>query len=136
NQVCRKFWQSIELSVSPAKFERDVLAFDVSGFLQALAKSAQILCKGFKRCGMQKSDHRHRRWLRARRKRPRGRRAAEEREERAALHSIPSSAATSSLSGTVRPSILAVCWLITSSNWLDCTTGKSSGLAPLRMRPA
>src|SRR5215831_12462925 len=46
--------------------------------------------------------------LRARRERPRGRRAAEQRYERAALHSITSSAATSSLSGTVRPSIRAV----------------------------
>src|SRR5262249_23757942 len=50
-------------------------------------------------------------------------------------HSITSSAAASSLSGTVRPSILAVEALITSSNLLDCTTGKSAGFAPLRMRP-
>jgi hypothetical protein len=36
------------------------------------------------------------------------RRAAEQRDERASLHSITSSAVASSLSGTVRPSILAV----------------------------
>jgi hypothetical protein len=52
------------------------------------------------------------------------------------FYSITSSAATSSLSGTVRPSILAVWALMTSSNLLDCTTGRSAGLAPLRMRPA
>src|SRR5262249_27790714 len=46
-------------------------------------------------------------------------------------HSITSSATASSLSGTVRPSIVAVWALITSSNLLDCTTGKSAGLAPL-----
>src|SRR5262245_26424824 len=51
-------------------------------------------------------------------------------------HSITSSAATSSLSGTVRPSILAVEALMTSSNLLDCTTGKSAGFAPLTIRPA
>ena len=34
-----------------------------------------------------------------------------------------------------RPSILAVWALMTSSNLLDCTTGRSAGLAPLRMRP-
>src|SRR5262245_38856874 len=74
--------------------------------------------------------------LRPRRKRPR-RRTAEERDELAAAqHSITSSAATRSLSGTVRPSTRAVWWLMTSSILLDCTTGKSAGLAPLRMRPA
>ena len=51
-------------------------------------------------------------------------------------YSITSSARASSLSGTVRPSIVAVWELMTSSNLLDCTTGKSAGLAPLRMRPA
>ena len=51
-------------------------------------------------------------------------------------YSITSSAATSSLSGTVKPSILAVRALMTSSILLDCTTGKSVGLAPLRMRLA
>ena len=73
--------------------------------------------------------------LRALRERPRDRRAAEQRDERAAFHSITSSAATSSLSGTVRPSIRAVEALMTSSNLLACTTGRSAGLAPLRMRP-
>ena len=52
------------------------------------------------------------------------------------LHSITSSARASSDGGTVRPSILAVWALMTSSNLVDCTTGKSAGLAPLRMRPA
>jgi hypothetical protein len=50
-------------------------------------------------------------------------------------HSIASSAVASSLSGTVRPSILAVEALMTSSNLVDCATGRSAGLAPLRMRP-
>jgi hypothetical protein len=36
----------------------------------------------------------------------------------------------------VRPSILAVWALMTNSNLVDCTTGKSAGFAPLRMRPA
>src|SRR5262249_20840155 len=76
-----------------------------------------------------------RRLLRARRERPRSSRTAEQSDELAALHSITSSAATSSLSGTVRPSILAVETLMTSSNLLDCTTGRSAGFAPLRTRP-
>src|SRR5262249_2116178 len=44
----------------------------------------------------------------ARRERPRGRRAAEQRDELAALHSMTSSAVASHLSGTVSPSDLAV----------------------------
>jgi ABC transporter substrate binding protein len=73
--------------------------------------------------------------LRPRRERPRRRRAAEQRDELAPLHSITSSAATSSLSGTSRPSALAVLRLITNSNRVDCTTGRSAGCSPLRTRP-
>ena len=37
--------------------------------------------------------------------------------------------------GTVMLSILAVSALMTSSNFDACTTGRSAGLAPLRIRP-
>jgi MFS superfamily sulfate permease-like transporter len=58
----------------------------------------------------------------------------------------PTSAISLMIAGTVgamaegdaqrsRPSILAVWALMTSSNLLDCTTGRSVGFAPLRMRP-
>ena len=80
--------------------------------------------------------HRHRRLLCSRRRRPRRRRAAEQRDELTALHSITSSAAASSLSGTVRPSALAVLRLSTNSNLVDRTTGRSAGLSPLRICPA
>ncbi len=70
NQIGRKLRQSIELTVSPAKFERNVLAFDISGLLKTLAKSAQILREGFERCGVQNPNHRHRRLLRPRQARP------------------------------------------------------------------
>ena len=50
-------------------------------------------------------------------------------------HSITSSARASSVGGTVRPSALAVLRLMTSSNLVGCTTGKSAGFSPLRMRP-
>src|SRR5262249_54292978 len=64
--------------------------------------------------------------LRPRRERPRCR-AAEQGDELAAFHSITSSAAASSVVGTVMPSILAVCPLMTNSNLVDCTTGRSAG---------
>jgi hypothetical protein len=73
--------------------------------------------------------------LRARCERPRHRRAAEQRHELAPLHSITSSAMASTPGGIVRPSILAVGALMTSSNLVDCWTGNSAGFAPLRMRP-
>src|SRR5262249_48602566 len=46
------------------------------------------------------------------------------------IHSITSSARASSVGGTSRPSALAVIRLMTKSNLVDCTTGKSVGLAP------
>ena len=87
-------------------------------------------------CGQEHADAPHALGLlRARRERPRRRRAAEQRDELAPVHSITSSARASSVGGTVRPSILAVWALMTSSNLVDCTTGRSAGFAPLRMRP-
>jgi hypothetical protein len=73
---------------------------------------------------------------RARHNRPRRRRAAEQRDERAAIHSITSSVRARSCGGTVMPSILAASALMTNSNFDACITGRSMGLAPLRMRPA
>src|SRR5262249_33937794 len=72
--------------------------------------------------------------LRTRRKWPRDSGTAEKANELAPPHSITSSARASSVSGTVRPSALAVLRLITSSNLVGCWMGKSAGLAPLRMR--
>src|SRR5215467_6056742 len=55
------------------------------------------------------------RLLRTRHQRPRGHRAAEQRDELAPSHSITSSARASSVGGTSRPSVLAVLRLITNS---------------------
>src|SRR5262249_36538090 len=119
----------------PAVFDPHILAFDIAGVFKALAKRAQTVRHPVRRSGLEIPDHGHRRLLRARRERPTGR-ATEQRDEVAAPdHSITSSAATSSLSGTVSPSSRAVSALITSSNLLACTTGRSAGFAPLRMRP-
>src|SRR5262249_5821304 len=74
-----------------------------------------------------------RRLLRPRRERPR-RRAAKHRDEFAPLHSITPSADACSVSGTAKPSAFAVLRLIISSNFVGRCTGRSAGLAPLRMR--
>jgi hypothetical protein len=87
----------------------------------------------FANSAVEESNHRHRRLLHARRKRPRCR-AAEQRDERAPLHSITSSAVASSDGGTVSPSVLAVWRLMTNSNFTVCWTGKAAGFSPLRIR--
>jgi hypothetical protein len=47
-------------------------------------------------------------------------------------HSITSSAVASSVDGTVRPSALAVLRLMTNSNLVGCSIGRSVGLVPCR----
>src|SRR2546427_13287828 len=83
--------------------------------------------------------HSANRLLCPRHQRPRGRRAAEQRDERTPLHvcahSITSSAIASSPGGNVRSIVLAVLRLITNSNLIGCTTGRSLGFSPLRIRP-
>src|SRR4030095_9454391 len=48
-------------------------------------------------------------------------------------HLITLSARASTLGGIVRPICLAVCRLITSSNFVGCSTGMSDGFAPLKI---
>src|SRR5262245_23598736 len=72
--------------------------------------------------------------LRARRERPRSS-GADERYERASPHSITSSAMAESPGGISRPSALAALRLITNSNLVDCSTGRSLALAPFKIRP-
>src|SRR5262249_1372050 len=79
-------------------------------------------------------DHRYRRLLRARRERPRGCSAAEQRDELAALHSNTSSARASRVGGTSRPSALAGLRLMPRSYLVAACTGRSAGFWPLRMR--
>src|SRR5215208_3440464 len=61
---------------------------------------------------------------------------AEERKQFSPPHSITSSARARSVGGTSKPRTLAVLALITSSSRVGCSTGKSAGFAPARIRPA
>src|SRR5262245_17533362 len=106
----------------------------MTAFLQAPMKCAQLVRERVRRGGVKDADHRHRGLLRARRKRPRGSRAAEKRDEFPSLHSITSSARASSVGGTVRPSALAVLRLMTNSYLVGACTGRSAGFSPFRMR--
>src|SRR4029079_16899639 len=48
-------------------------------------------------------------------------------------YSITSSARASSVGGTVMPSALAVLRLMTNSNFVGCSTGRSVGFAPFKI---
>src|SRR5262249_3020759 len=135
NQIARQSRQPVQLVLGPAVLNRDVLALGIARFLQALPKSGKRIGEHLGRLGVEKADRRYR-LLRVRRVRPRRPSAAEKRDGVAPSHSITSSARASKVGGTSRPRIRAVWALMISSNLLDCTTGRSAGLAPLRMRPA
>src|SRR6516165_9827977 len=132
NQIGRHRRQLITAVPRPAVFDRHVAAINITVLAQPFEKGRQLPLITLRRSGVQKPDHRRRWLLRARRERPR-RRAAQQRDELAPLHSITSSAATSSLSGTLRPSTLAVVRLMTRSNLVGCSTGMSAGFAPRRI---
>src|SRR6516165_10166578 len=110
DQIGRQRGQLIVL-VRPAKFDCDILAFSEPCCIEAPAKSDHDGRDWPGRC-TEESDHWHRWLLRARRERPRGCRAAEQRDEGAPFHlrghSMTSSARASNLSGIVKPSAFAV----------------------------
>src|SRR5262245_59587728 len=118
DQIRCQFRQTIVLTFRPTVRDQNIVAFDIAGFIEAFSKCGQPMGLCASRRAAEKSNHRHCRLLRPRRERPRGRRAAEQRDEVAPLHSITSSARASSLSGISMPSALAVLMLITSSNFV------------------
>src|SRR5262249_42251354 len=140
NQIGSERRQAIEAFVGPAVLDHHVAALNKAIFGEPLPECSYEMRRRGSRPGAEIPDHRQRRpLLRPRRERPRCRRGAEEGEEGAAVHGVPhhsitSSAATCSVSGTVRPSALAVFMLITNSNFTGCCTGRSAGFSPLRMR--
>ena len=86
-QISRQRRNSIKLILGPSVFGRHVLALNIAGALEALAKCAQTIRQRVRRSAVEEPNHRHRR-LRVRRKRPRSRRSANERDEIAPFHSI------------------------------------------------
>src|SRR5439155_16939460 len=136
DEIGHQFRNSRKVVLCPAVFDCDVLTLDVAGFAQSFAESREQTRHRLRRIRMDISDDWNARLLRARGQRPRGCRAADERDELAAGHSITSSAMASTPAGIIKRSAFAVFRLMTSSNLLDCTTGRSAGLSPLRTRAA
>src|SRR5215813_12211463 len=134
HQISCEVGQSVGLVLRPAILDRHILTLDVAGFTKALAECSQKVCTIGRPRDAEESHDRHRRLLRARRERPGGGRAADERDERAAFHSMTSSVRASRVGGTVRPSALAVLRLMTNSYFVGTCTGRSAGFSPFRMR--
>src|SRR6266508_2244420 len=86
NQFTCQWRQLIKLILGPAVFDCDILALTKAAVLKPLTKCAEQMRVRGGRCTVKKSDHRHRRPLRPRRKRPCRCRAAKQRDEIAALH--------------------------------------------------
>src|SRR5262249_44120883 len=106
NEFGHELGQPIVVTLGWPKFDGDVLTLHETPLLQALPKCTHKRSRIVERSASKERDYRYR-LLRPRRERPRNRRAAEERDEPAALdlraHSITSSASASSLSGIWRP---------------------------------
>src|SRR5262249_29172590 len=135
NQFRDQGRKSIAATLSRTVFDNKVYPLDITELLKPLPEGVELGRILNRRYRFQHADPPQlHRLLRARRERPRGR-AAEQRNELPTLHSITSSARARSDDGTSRPSALAVLTLITSSNLVACTTGKSDAFSPLRMRP-
>src|SRR5262245_39767399 len=81
NQFGRQRREPVKPTFGPAVVDRHVLALDIARLFEALAKGTQALGNRFGRSDFEKSDHRHRRLLRARRERPRGRCTAAEQDD-------------------------------------------------------
>src|SRR5262249_30890750 len=137
DELGRDLSETLGASLRPAILDRNGPILDPAEFAQPLHKCGDPRALRRRRGRTQEPNGRQpSRLLRARRERPGGRRATDQRDELAAHHALPSphqitlSARVSKSIGTVKPIALAVSRLIASSNVVGCSTGKSAGLAP------
>ena len=133
DEIGRYRGEQVVTTARPPELNREILTLDIAALGQTAAEGCQQVRRVLGRTRAHVAYHRHRRLLRARRDRPRHRRAAEERDELAPLHSITSSARTRNDSGILSPSAFALLRLTISSNLIGCSTGRSAGLAPLKI---
>src|SRR5262249_16150716 len=138
HQFCRVMARALGIAGTPANVDLQIATHTPAQLLQRVNEGFDTsLC--FRVVGCKRRQHTNPPHalglLRARRERPCRRRAAEQCHELAPLHSITSSARASSVGGTSRPMILAVCRLMTISKFDARKIGKSPGFSPLSTRP-
>src|SRR5262249_59515296 len=108
NQLFRKRLRPGLITIGVTALEGPVLTFDVSEVSHPLQESIKNTLNARLGSGDHTADHGACQSLSESRERPRRRRAAEQREERAPFHSMTSSARKSTTAGIVRPSASAV----------------------------
>ena len=96
DQLGRQRRQPVVIALCPAVLDRDIASWREAVFAQATEELGVMRKSGLLGDAAEPADHRHRRLLRPRRKRPGGCRAAEERDELATfpsmeMHGIPAS---------------------------------------------
>src|SRR5262249_23116095 len=131
--------QPFRFVICPPVFDLHVAAFEEANLVEPFAECRQPRCARLRTTRVEISDHRHpllRPRRQRRKKRRHDRRAAEQRYELAAFHSITSSARSRNDSGIVSLIALAALRLTTNSNLVACMTGMSAGFSLLRIRPA
>src|SRR5262249_47990851 len=130
DQLGRELWKPLGTGMCPSPLDGDGFSLHVSEAAQAVLESIFESWAGV--------EHTYPRNLRellrlsadgryTEQKRERG----DERDDTAVDHSMTVSARRSSDGGMLSPSALAVLRLMTSSNLVGCSTGRSLGLAPL-----
>src|SRR5262249_45507722 len=133
DKLGRDLGKALAASFRPAILDRYRAPVDPGELGQTPHEGVGPMSPVQRRVRAQEADARQRLdLLRARRERPRRRCAAEQRYERAPLHSITSSTMESTACGTSMFSARAVCKFMTNSNLVDCSTGSSAGFSPLR----
>jgi hypothetical protein len=139
NQLCRVFANFFGATCARAVLDLNITSINPAQLAQPVQKGgdAGLILGAGNRERHEHPNAPHALWLLPpRRNRPRSCCAPEERDEFATGHSMTSSASASIVGNTVRPRVRAVFKLRASSNRDGCITGRSAGLAPLRMRPA
>src|SRR5262249_5249742 len=116
HEIGRYCRQKIVLAARPAELDRNVLALDEATLSQAATERLYEMLGILRRARAHEPNHWRSVLLRAHGKRPCCSRTGDECDELAPSHSITSSAATCSVSGTFKPSAFAALRLITSSN--------------------
>jgi hypothetical protein len=89
DQIGCKFWQSFIMIFRPTIFYADVTAFDVTSLTQASLECSHRVSERTERLNTEKSDYRHRRLQRTRRKWQCEGHTAEEHDEFTSLRVLP-----------------------------------------------
>ena len=134
DQLCRETGQALQLSLGKTVFDNEVLPLNPSLIAKALAKGLQKHLGGTTRS--QIPDARDLARLLLRESSHARRRQSEccKSDELPPPHSITSSARARRVGGKRSPSKSAALRLTTSSILVGCSTGRSDGFAPLKIR--